>query len=68
MRRLIVVNQTLWRAIRKTGLKLEDIAYESNIPKSTLQTLVNGKTKNPRIKTLRKLEKPLGVCISKMGF
>lgn len=52
----------LWKQQKKRlGLKYDDIAAMSNIPKGTIQNIFAGYIDNPRIDTVQAIEKALGL-------
>lgn len=55
----------LWKQQKKRlGLKYDDIAAMSNIPKGTIQNIFAGYIDNPRIDTVQAIEKALGLSPS----
>lgn len=55
----------LWKQQKKRlGLKYDDIAIMSNIPKGTIQNIFAGYIDNPRIDTVQAIEKALGLTPS----
>jgi len=68
MRKLNIKNKQLWKAICHSGLKIYDIASIAEVSPSTIQFMLTGKTKNPRVKTAKKIANALQVSIDDLGF
>ena len=52
----------LWKKVKKEkNLTIEDISKLSNIPKGSVQNIFCGYVPNPRIDTVKAIEKALGI-------
>lgn len=48
------------------GYTINRLATQSGITQSTLENLIKGKTKNPKLKTLHKIATGLGMTVSEL--
>lgn len=49
---------------KERGITVNKLATLSGITQSTVENLMSGKTKNPRLKTLHKIATGLGITVS----
>lgn len=55
--------------IRKLkGLSIEDVAKNANLPKGTVEKVLFGIVKHPRIDTMEAIEKALGITSDKIEY
>ena len=53
--------QTIKIIMKSQGITYEELSLKSNIPLNTLKNIFRGKTLNPRIDTMKAIEKALGL-------
>lgn len=51
---------------KERNLTINRLAVLSGITQSTVENIMNGKTKNPKLKTLHKLSVGLGITVSEL--
>lgn len=61
----IIANRIV-RLARERGISVNKLAKMSDISQSTLDNIVHGGSKNPRIKTLHKIAYAFGMTISEL--
>jgi transcriptional regulator with XRE-family HTH domain len=53
--------QQIKNIMKSQGITYEELSSMSNIPLNTLKNIFRGKTQNPRIDTMKAIEKALGL-------
>lgn len=53
--------QQIKNIMKSQGITYEELSFMSNIPLNTLKNIFRGKTQNPRIDTMKAIEKALGL-------
>lgn len=60
------VSDNLANLMEQQGLNTHTLAKKSDVPQPRIHEIVSGKTKNPQMKTLRKLSLALGVTVDQL--
>lgn len=61
-----VIILRLTKLCREQGITINRLATLSGITQSTVENIMSGKTKNPKLKTLHKLAIGLGMTVSEL--
>lgn len=61
-----VIILRLTKLCREQGITINKLATLSGITQSTVENIMSGKTKNPKLKTLHKLAIGLGMTVSEL--
>lgn len=61
-----VIILRLTRLCEKQNITINKLAPLSGITQSTVENIISGKTKNPKLKTLHKLAIGLGMTVSEL--
>ena len=61
-----VIILRLTKLCREQGITINKLATLSGITQSTVENIMSGKTKNPKLKTLHKLAIGLGMSVSEL--
>ncbi|TGY91969.1 XRE family transcriptional regulator [Petralouisia muris] len=61
-----VIILRLTKLCREQGITINKLATLSGITQSTVENIMSGKTKNPKLKTLHKLAIGLGMMVSEL--
>ena len=61
-----VIRQRLQELIAQNGITVNKLATLSGITQSTVENVVNGKTKNPKLRTLHRLACGLNMTVSEL--
>lgn len=56
-----LISERLFTFLNERNLTVNRLATLSGVPQTTLNGIVNGESKNPRVGTIRKLCKALGI-------
>lgn len=56
----------LTQLCKERSLTINRLAVLSGITQSTVENIMNGKTKNPKLKTMHKLSVGLGITVSEL--
>ena len=60
------ISKRLMNICNERGLTINKLATLSGITQSTIQDLITGKTKNPKLKTLHKIAVGLNMTVSEL--
>lgn len=61
-------NKKLYKALENRELRIDQVAKLADISSESLRKMLNGKTLNPGVKTVKKLSDILKVNIEDLGF
>ncbi|GFI33334.1 MAG: helix-turn-helix transcriptional regulator [Lachnospiraceae bacterium] len=61
-----VIILRLTKLCQEQGITINKLATLSGITQSTVENIISGKTKNPKLKTLHKLAIGLGMTVSEL--
>ena len=60
--------ERLTELIHRRGMSITEVARRSGVDRVGLHQILNGATRNPRVKTIQKLASVLHVTASELGF
>ena len=63
-----VIILRLTKLCQEQGITINKLATLSGITQSTVENIISGKTKNPKLKTLHKLAIGLGMTVSELLY
>ncbi len=56
----------LWQLCRERNITINKLANQSGVTQSTVENIMSGKTKNPKLRTLHKLAIGLDMTVSQL--
>lgn len=56
----------LWQLCRERNITINKLANQSGVTQSTVENIMSGKTKNPKLRTLQKLAIGLDMTVSQL--
>ena len=60
------VSENLKEAMENAGLTVSELSYDARVPYQRVYYILNNKTPNPRVETLKKIADALGVTVDQL--